>query len=100
MDDDVKAMICEALELYKRELDIIEANRDRQIAIQEKGYEESDKEEENNKNKKRATTNINSTYHRNSYMSVPHCPIYLSIYIYIYTCLPYICPYTVYDHDI
>ena len=36
MEDDVKAMIREASDLYKRELDIIEANRDRQIAIQEK----------------------------------------------------------------
>jgi hypothetical protein len=31
-------MIREALDLYKRELDIIEANRDRQLAIQAKGY--------------------------------------------------------------
>ena len=38
MDDDVKAMIREALDLYKRELDIMEANRDRQNAIQEEGY--------------------------------------------------------------
>jgi hypothetical protein len=35
MDDELRAFIREALDLYKRELDIAEASRDRQIAILE-----------------------------------------------------------------
>ena len=36
MDEELRALIREALDLYKRELDLAETSRDRQIAIMER----------------------------------------------------------------